>query len=272
MNGDINLFNESTNQLIQPINQSLHKTCKAIFYISGLHKGNRIVSFAAVYQIIKHAYMRTSFLFIVVGLLLSSCTKESIRGSGTEVTEDRAVNNFSRVETAGSHLVFISQGAAFKVEVKGYENLVPYFETTVNNGRLLLGFKENVSVTNNNIQVLITMPLVEGLSLAGSGAMVASGTFPTITNMSIDIAGSGDIAIENGSAANLTTNISGSGNIKAFGFVAVAANSTISGSGNTELTATSTLNGKITGSGNIYYKGTPAVTSQITGSGAIVKK
>ena len=217
--------------------------------------------------------MKTHLLLLaIVVTALTACNKEIIRGSGNEITEERSVNNFTRVRAEGSTMVFITQGTAFKVQVKGYENLLPYFETTVNNGTLQLGFMNNLAISNNNIQVIITMPVVESLSLSGSGVIMVSGIFPTTANMDIRILGSGDISFENGSAANLTTNISGSGDIKAFGFVTLKANTTTSGSGDTEISVTTELNAKIDGSGNVYYKGTPVVTSQIAGSGVVAKK
>jgi hypothetical protein len=212
---------------------------------------------------------------ILLALVLSvftSCMKETINGSGAEKTEDRNVTNFTRVEAEGSTQVFVTQGLTHKVQVKGYENLVPFFETTVVNGTLRLGFMNNLNITNNNVQVLITMPVVEGLTLSGSGIIMASGIFPFTNNLDIRLSGSGEIAFENGATANLTTNLSGSGNIKAFGIVAGKAEAITSGSGNTELTALTDLKGTISGSGNIFYKGNPVVVSQITGSGKIEKR
>jgi hypothetical protein len=181
------------------------------------------------------------------------------------------VNNFTAVSASGSSNVHITQGA-FKVEVRGYNNLLPYYETKLVNNTLELGYKKNVNVKNDNIQVYITLPVLNGISLSGSGNIEADGNFGGNTNFDANITGSGNIDISAGSAQTFRSTIVGSGNIKALDFVADKAETSIDGSGNTEITATSQLKVKISGSGNVYYKGNPIITTNISGSGAVIPR
>lgn len=211
--------------------------------------------------------------FTVIGiLLLASCTKDHIRGVGPKDTVTRNVANFTSVSGAGNSNVFITQGAEFKVEVKGYSNLIPYFETKVINNELQLGYRDNISVKNDNIEVFITMPFLNGVKLSGSGEIKTSGNFNGNIRFDAFVAGSGNIIIEQGSAKQFFASIAGSGNIHAINMVAEKAEINSTGSGNTEITATQELKVRISGSGNVYYKGSPQIISEIAGSGNVLPK
>lgn len=212
------------------------------------------------------------FVAMTAILAISSCTKERIRGSGPVTTETRNVAGFTAVSVAGSTNVYITQGAVFKVEVKGYSNLLPHFETKLLNNTLQLGFKRDVNVKNDNTDVYITMPALTGLSISGSGNISTTGAFNGNTDFNTRIDGSGNIHFSSGTIQNFYSTIAGSGSIYAIGMIADKADINTSGSGNTEITATSQLKVRIDGSGNVYYRGTPVISTTITGSGAVLPK
>lgn len=209
---------------------------------------------------------------VSVMLSLLSCSKERIKGNGSVTTEMRPVSSFTAVSAAGSTNVYITQGAAFKVEVKGYSNLLPYYETKLVNSTLQLGYRQDVNVKNDNTEVFITLPVLNGLSLSGSGNISASGVFAGNTDFNAVISGSGNISISAGTAQNFYSTIAGSGNIRALNFIADKAETSTSGSGDTEITANNQLKVKINGSGNVYYRGTPVISTNISGSGAVLPR
>ena len=211
-------------------------------------------------------------MLAMAGMFLSSCEKERITGSGPITTEDRNITNFTGVSTKGAADVYITEGANFSVQVKDYGNLLPHFETKLNDGVLEIGFKPNTNVNNSRAEVFITMPTLQALTTEGSGNITTTGNFSTVNLFDASSLGSGNITIANGSAVKFTTSIKGSGNINAFGMIATEAETQTEGSGDVELTATTKLQVKIAGSGNVYYKGTPAVTVNISGSGQVVPR
>jgi hypothetical protein len=214
-------------------------------------------------------------LFIVIAAAMFgfiSCSKERIRGNGSVATEQRTTGNFSKVYNSGSTDVYITQGSVYKVEVRGYSNLLPYFETRLENGTLKLGYRPGVNVSNDNTEVFITMPALDGLQLAGSGNISTAGNFTGSSNFESRIDGSGNITIAQGSTQNFNSSITGSGNIYAFGMIAGLAETNTVGSGNTEITATNQLRVRIEGSGNVYYRSTPSVIANITGSGVVAPR
>ncbi|RYF87744.1 MAG: DUF2807 domain-containing protein [Chitinophagaceae bacterium] len=211
-------------------------------------------------------------ILAMAGMFLSSCEKEHVTGSGSVVTEDRNITNFTGVLTKGAANVIITQGASFKVQVKEYSNLLPYFETKLKGDILEIGFKPNTNVKNSRAEVFITMPTLHTVRTEGSGNIGITGNFTIVNLLEAATLGSGNITIENSSAAKFTSSIKGSGNIKAFGMTATEVVTQTEGSGDVEVTATSKLHVNIAGSGNVYYKGNPAVTVNISGSGQVVPR
>lgn len=206
-------------------------------------------------------------------MLLSACSKDRITGSGAITTETRNTAAFNSVSISGSNNVYITRGTSLKVELNGYANLLPYFETSVINSELRLGFRNNSNVRNDNIKIYLTMPDEIGfLNVQGSGNISVGGNFTNINSIDLLISGSGNIDFEQGTAPKATLIVIGSGNVNALGLSVKEATATINGSGNTRVTATERLDATITGSGNVYYKGSPAtVNTTIAGSGKVIK-
>lgn len=211
-----------------------------------------------------------SLLLIFISVFLFSCKKETIKGSGTVITEPRNIENFYNVSVNGSTNVFITYGTTFSVKVKAYQNIISSLETKVNNGMLTIGFKNNVN--NDNSEVYITMPSLLSVATNGSGNIDTKGDFLGMDYFSASTFGSGMISIEKGSAKNYKVSVSGSGDVKSFGLATEQATITASGSGDVELTVTKNLKGTLKGSGNVYYKGSPVIDVTTSGSGKVIKK
>lgn len=218
--------------------------------------------------------MKTFLVALVCSsVLLFSCNKTKIEGSGSVITEQRNVANFYSIKVNGSSKVYVTQGLRYSVSAKAYENLLPIIETRVENGILIIGYKNNANVSNDNSEINITMPSLSSLELNGDGIISTIGSFNNINNFSVSLSGSGIINVNSATPTNYILNISGSGNINSFGVTSQNAVVNISGSGNASLSLTGSLKATISGSGNIYYKGDNVnVTSNITGSGKVIKQ
>lgn len=217
--------------------------------------------------------MKKYFFYAFVLIVMFSCRKERITGSGPVSTEQRNVSGFSSVNVNGSSKVFITQGNTIDVKVIAYSNLIPYLETKVQNETLLIAYKSNANIQNDNSEIYITMPVLTSLTTSGSGNINSTGNFSDIDHLNVSISGSGNISIEKGVAKSYSISISGSGNVNSFGLSAKLADVNISGSGNAELTVLENLKARINGSGNIYYMGNPSIiNSDISGSGKLIKQ
>lgn len=211
---------------------------------------------------------------VFIGLfaaILSSCSKERLEANGNKISELRSPGTFDGVSGTGSNRIFISQGDEFRVELRGSSNLINSFETKVRGNTLELGYR-NASVSDDDVEVYITMPEVEFLALSGSGEIGVQGDFPDQNNFNLRISGSGDIKLHDMlQVKNTDIEISGSGKAELENLQAENADIHISGSGDVKLSVSEHLRSRISGSGKVFYKGDPEVDSKVSGSGKVVK-
>jgi Putative auto-transporter adhesin, head GIN domain len=140
--------------------------------------------------------MRNFFAAIAVFSMFASCSKDVIHGDGSIVTSERSVSNFSGIDISGANNVFISYAPTVSVSIKGYGNLVSHYVTEVRDNKLYLHYAENTNVRNDNVQVYITMPSFDALSLSGSCSINATGKFDNTDELSVSTSGNGDVNIE----------------------------------------------------------------------------
>lgn len=230
---------------------------------------------------------------ILFAALISACNVQigglevkSIDPKGVQVREERPVKDFNRVQMAGVGKLEISQGSQEKLVVEADEAYLPYLNTRVENGTLILGETQPGIIFTNMDQITYTLTVkqLQGISLSGLGN-VESGPL-TASSMDIQVSGSGDIVIENlqadalnvqisglgsarltGKVTRQQVSISGSGHYEASGLESDDVVATISGLGSMEIWAKNTLKAAISGSGNIAYYGEPALTSDVSGLG-----
>lgn len=217
-------------------------------------------------------FILLSLIFSVAVVSFSSCKKDKTEGGGQIISETRNASGFYNVSAFGSSSVIINYGTDFSITVKGYENLVPRLETKVQNGTLFIQYEKGSNISNDNIEVTITMPSLISVSVNGNNEMKVAGNFVGMEYFTALLFGSGNISIDGGTANNFKVIQSGSGNLHAFGFSVDHANVNQNGSGNIEINVSKTLSATIAGSGNLYYKGNPQITSNISGSGNIIKQ
>jgi hypothetical protein len=212
-------------------------------------------------------------------------------GTGPSITETRTLSDFNSISLAMDAEVQITQDSIFKVEVVAQSNIMDKIITQVSGSRLIIQHKNNVILKSNPILIRISMPILNGLNVSGSGKiqlqnLVTTGNFDlnvsgsgkiflpgiTATDISSSISGSGCIDISSGSVITLDSKISGSGDLNMLNVPIEDVNTTTSGSGTTKVYANHTLFAKITGSGDVYSRGNPSVESEISGSGRLIKQ
>lgn len=224
---------------------------------------------------------------ILIGLGFSSCQK--IKGEGPTISEFRSVKNFSRIRSAMSADVYVRQDSIYSVEVRAQKNIIDVLNTTVSGNELKIDFDYNKRIGNHDrIEVYISCPNIESISLSGSGNMTmtnkcsssnidlsVSGSgyirLPEINTNSLNtkISGSGAIDVLGGWATVISTQITGSGDIDLAGLAADYADVKVSGSGNTKINVSERLDIRISGSGDVYYRGNPELHTSISGSGKV---
>ncbi|HKG06396.1 MAG TPA: head GIN domain-containing protein [Pedobacter sp.] len=209
---------------------------------------------------------------LICGSALLGCKKETIDANGGQVTETRSPGHFTHVHTSGTSPVFITYGSEYKVELRGSENLIAKFRTTVSGDELAVGY-QYLQPGKDDIRVYVTLPKLRKVSLSGSATMELDGSFPYLPSFAADISGSGKIKLKGDMEAGETRiNLSGSGNALLDNFRSENAELNISGTGDIRTGITEKLKAIISGSGSIYYSGNPILETSISGTGQVIKK
>lgn len=231
--------------------------------------------------------MRNFFkgMAIIVAVLgIINCSKAQER-------ENRKVSDFTGIELSVAANVYLTQADLYKVEIEADASILRQIETTVDGGKLRIKYVDRwySNFSNKKVNIYISMPRVNELSIAGSGDIVAQN--PLVTDkLSIHVSGSGDVIIDMLSAKTVEVSINGSGDIKLAGpnvveraEVAISGSgdvkaenlqcrtvsARISGSGDVRIWAIDDLEARVSGSGDIYYKGRPVVNAKTSGSGGL---
>lgn len=225
-------------------------------------------------------------------LAMSSCIKPDyfpcIRPNGLITEETRLSPAFEGVELRLHGQVFIEHGPSHSIVIETSENLLGYIQTRVSAGKLIIEHDRCMRCRMDDINIFITMPMLNTVNLAGSGRMIlddewdadqvwinvtgsgeVSGTF-TSEQMHTRISGSGNVLLK-GKTIEHAMNISGSGQVTGTDMECKVADVRISGSGNAKIKVSQHLEARITGSGSIYFWGDPTVSSSISGTGKLVK-
>ncbi|WP_299823587.1 head GIN domain-containing protein [uncultured Pontibacter sp.] len=234
-----------------------------------------------------HTGFAVALLFL--SIILSGCNDTNcIKGEGSIETRTLNLDPFTSVDANGDFIVYITQGATQQVEVKGESNILDQLRTDIRNNTWKIEHRDCVR-RSKQVEIYITMPVVDALAMNGSGRINCQGNFiaediPVQVNgsgkieLNVDarqvmsrVSGSGEIVLA-GEAVRHSVNISGSGRAEAFALQAENVTVNISGSGVAEVSAAATLTVDISGSGNVYYQGNPTVSQNVSGSGRVIKR
>ena len=238
--------------------------------------------------------MKQIFLLACTLLSLKSfAIWETIKGNGIMKTETRNASGYTGVHLQGSMNVVLHYETSNTISVEADENLLPYIETVVENGNLVVKTKNKVNLkSNEKLIVHATLTRLTSLVLSGSGNLNGDGAFSnsgrteiklsgsgnvnlgadSFNEIDVAISGSGNVKVRGNNSNNISAAISGSGNIDCIEFKTNDVIAKVSGSGQIKVFANTSIDAKVSGSGNIYYKGPASkLNLKSSGSGKIIK-
>lgn len=203
-------------------------------------------------------------------------------------TESRQVSKFHSVRLTGPMNVQLIQGADNALEIEAEENIIPYIETNVDEGKLTIKYKDGVHINNReDITVRVTLPQLQGADITGSGDITSETKLTGSDEIELAITGSGNMNLEldapsveakitgsgdiflSGQTRDIECTSTGSGKIDATALKAENAVVKTLGSGEVHVFASIKLDATVNGSGDITYKGGASVNSKIHGSGTV---
>jgi putative autotransporter adhesin-like protein len=220
-------------------------------------------------------------------LALAGCGLIGVDGNGMRVTEVRALEGFSAVDSEGSLDVVIVRGDAFHVEVSIDSNLLEMVRTRVAGDTLAIDTDGPIGDVVAGPHVVVTMPVLRRAAVNGSGGLWAgrfdqdepvslaidgSGELTFVGDVpraEVEISGSGDARLQ-GTAAVLGVAVDGSGAVDARNLDATSADLSVSGSGDLAATVSGSVRVTVSGSGSVDLYGDAVLERvDVSGSGSI---
>jgi hypothetical protein len=188
-------------------------------------------------------HQKLVIILIISALVMLSCRlpffapelPAVIEGSGDISSEDREVQDFDRIQLTGAGDITLAQGQTEVVIVEADDNLLPYVETEVRAGTLILGFTDEVADKNirpsQPIKFYVNLIDINGLEISGAGDVYSESldterfkvevdgagdiTFDRLTaeQFDIEVNGASDIHVEQLATQDVDVNINGSASI-----------------------------------------------------------
>ena len=233
----------------------------------------------------KHLVIALSFAAILGGL--SSCMLNCVRGSGSVATENRKVNDFSRIDISGGFNVVLKQDSSLTLKLTADDNLLKYIKTNVSGGRLHIYTRRNIC-NSGRMNIYIGIRNLEELKTSGGIEVVSEGKIVTgdmtfrlsgATKITMDInaanvttRGSGSTELNlKGQATSHNIELTGSGKVNALDFVVGNCDIQTTGVGECNVNVLHSLNINSTGASDVKYRGNPNVTEHKAGASSVEK-
>ena len=107
--------------------------------------------------------------------ILSSCRMHCVRGSGNQVTINRKVGAFTKLEVSDSFKVLVKQDSTTStINITADDNLMKYIKTSVENGVLHIYTRKNMC-NSGEMVIRVPMRIVEGLKASDGAEITADG-------------------------------------------------------------------------------------------------
>jgi hypothetical protein len=229
-------------------------------------------------------------MIAIFSIILSSCTKDRINGSGNVITETRSISALTDVDVSGDFEIHLKQAATTTLTINAEDNIMGVIETGVRGNTLYVRVKDRTSLHHHKpMKVYIQSPIFQRVQFDGSGTIDNQDTIHTslfkfelngsgdgwmvldVNDLTTTINGSGKMVLK-GSANTHNSEINGSGEIAGIDLEVQKSTITISGSGDHSAFVRKNLDVRINGSGEVYYKGEASLVTNIKGSGKVIKQ
>lgn len=230
---------------------------------------------------------------IAASAATSACGHDRSEDGGPTVSRNYQVGSFDQIEVAGPYNVQVRTGANPSVSAKGSQKMVERMIVEVRGGKLLIHPKQSKGLfhfgwsSHGQVELAVTVPALRAAEIAGSGdiavnevrgdafegGVAGSGSLTLdkleVQTLKLAIGGSGGIRAASGNAKSTKLEIAGSGDIDTRGVQAESAEVSIAGSGNITAHATGTADVSIAGSGNVDITGGAKCNVDKSGSGDV---
>ncbi len=199
----------------------------------------------------------------------STIDNSTIKGSGNIATDERSVSGYTSISFSGAGKLNITEKTTELLKITTDNNLMEYIETTVQNGVLIIEFRDGVSLEPSDT-IIFDLAVIElnGILFSGAGSIQANAFDVSSGTFDLSVSGGAECVID-GQVDHQNIIVSGTCTYDASDFESKTAYVDISGVGDLTLWVSDTINGSISGVGNVYYYDSPVTKIDITGLGKV---
>ena len=149
--------------------------------------------------------MRTDVAGVIIALVLAFAGMLSVCAQDAKVSEVRKVDAFSSIEITSVGTIHFTQSDTYSFRIEGREKYVKNTETTVKDGRLLIGFKDKKNKSRRNqkdgVTIWISAPDLKEVEFTGVGEFNCEKPLK-LDEVSFEVKGVGEVNV-----ADLTCNV-----------------------------------------------------------------
>lgn len=206
------------------------------------------------------ALLKIGFSLLVLAFLLIGVSYSMLRAHGTNgpsspgsrlvATESRPLAKaVAKVDLSGPVNLTLRQGPTPSIDVRGEQRLMANIDTSIDGDVLHIGPRGILLRHRTPIEVTVTLPSLESLSINGSGEHTVSGFSGDHLDVALD--GSGSMKF-NGRYREITAAVHGSGDLELTGGTSDTVDAAVIGSGRLTLVGASReLRAELRGSGDL---------------------
>lgn len=204
--------------------------------------------------------------------LAAGCLCDRIEGSGQPGKDTRSVAPFEAVELSGAFRarVVVAAGTSPRVELEGDDNLLAHVRTATTGDLLVVDLDTWSLSPRLPLVVVVRAATLKAIEVNGANTVTAEGLVRD--EFSVEANGSATITLK-GQVGKLSLDLNGSAEVDALALTTRATSVDIAGSGHVAVCATDDLHIDISGSGDVAYACEPdRIEQEIDGSGRVTKK
>lgn len=237
----------------------------------------------------KKAHLYSMLFIAAISLtVLSSCRFGCIKGSGRQVTENRKVSDFTRLEISGGFKVILKQDSSLSVTINADDNFMKYIHSSNSGDKLKIYSKKNFC-GSGEIVINIGVKNLERIEASGAVDLSTDGQLNT-KDLALGLNGASKVTMDL-NAANVTTEgagntemnlkgqatshkvqLAGAAKIEALDFVVGNYDIETTGASDCRINVLKELNVNTTGAADIKYRGNPtSVNTSKTGAATVTK-
>ncbi|MFN2532139.1 MAG: GIN domain-containing protein [Pyrinomonadaceae bacterium] len=210
-------------------------------------------------------------LLLLLSLSATGCRyriHDEVAGSGNRIRQKREIAPFTSLSMQGAFDVEIVCQKDVSFEIEGDDNIVPLITTTLTNNVLYIKAAQSYSV-HDPVMVKISVPNLEGLSVAGAGKFDISGL--KNDKFEIDCSGAPFIRVS-GETKVIDIDSNGAAKVDTHKLRAERAVVDSKGVSKIDIAVADQLDVTISGPSQVTYTGDPKVTKKINGPGKLAQK